>query len=88
MGADLISAPTISIDRFTVGRREADKLFFFSLRSYVFLQDILEFPTFSTSHKALFGCCRIYFNPCVLVWIDVEFSSSSTSIHLNTCGLM
>ena len=36
---------------------------------------------------ALFGCCRIHFNPCVLVWIGVEFSSSSTPIHLNTCGL-
>jgi hypothetical protein len=27
-------------------------------------------------------------NPCVLVWIGVEFSSSSTPIHLNTCGLV
>jgi len=38
--------------------------------------------------KALFGCCRIHFNPYVLVWVEVEFSSSFTPIHLNTCGLM
>jgi hypothetical protein len=36
----------------------------------------------------LFGCCWIHFNPHVLGWIRVEFSSSSTPIHLNTCGLM
>jgi len=38
--------------------------------------------------EALFGRCRIHFNPCVLVWIGVEFSSSSIPIHLNTYGLM
>ena len=38
--------------------------------------------------RELFRCCRIHFNPCLLVWIRVEFSSSSTPIHLNTCGLM
>jgi len=42
----------------------------------------------SLNPKALFGCCRIHFNPCVLVWIGVEFSSNFTPIHLNTCGLM
>jgi len=26
------------------------------------------------TNKALFGCCRIYFNLCVLVWVGVEFS--------------
>jgi len=38
--------------------------------------------------KALFGCCRIHLNPHVLEWIEVEFSSISTSSHLNTRGLM
>ena len=38
--------------------------------------------------KALFGCCRIHLNPHALEWIGVEFSSSSTPIHPNTCGLM
>jgi hypothetical protein len=31
----------------------------------------------------LFGCCRIHFNPCGLVWIEVEFSSNFIQIHLN-----
>ena len=38
--------------------------------------------------EALFGCCWIHFNPYVLVWIEVEFSSNFTPIYLNTCGLM
>jgi hypothetical protein len=31
--------------------------------------------------KVLFECCRIHFNPCVLVSVEIEFSSSSTPIH-------
>ena len=38
--------------------------------------------------KALFTYCRIHLNLHVLEWIGVEFSSSSTSIHPNTCELM
>jgi hypothetical protein len=38
--------------------------------------------------QALFGCCRIHFNPHVLGWIEVEFSLSSTPIQLNTYGLI
>ena len=34
----------------------------------------------------LFGCRRIHLNPHVLEWIEMEFSSSSTLIHPNTCG--
>jgi len=38
--------------------------------------------------EALFGCYRIHLNPHVLEWTRVEFSSNSTQIHPNTCGLM
>jgi len=39
------------------------------------------------TREDLFRCCRIHFNLCVGVdW--VKFSSSSTSIYLNTCGLI
>jgi hypothetical protein len=41
----------------------------------------------SETDKALFQCW-IYFNLCVLVWIEVKFSSNSTPVHLNIYGLM
>jgi hypothetical protein len=36
----------------------------------------------------LFGFCRIHLNLYLLEWTRVKFNSNSTSIHLNTRGLI
>jgi len=38
-------------------------------------------------NAALFGCSCIYLNPCVLEWVETEFSLNSTPTHSYTHGL-